>query len=116
MRLKRGYAFWTPERCDQLEQLLAAGKTDEEIAVIMNRTPSSILHQKQYQGFQTDKIVSRQEWLAPVRFPQFENITKAEARQITKNAPPCGRIMNESRRSLIGSAAALCADRGNVAG
>jgi hypothetical protein len=51
---------------------------------------------------------ARRPRLKPVKFPRFEDVTPAEARAISKGAPPSGRFQREHGYSLTGNAAALC--------
>ncbi len=93
----------------QLEQMWRTGMFDAEIAVELNRSPESIRKCRNRLGMLNEAYSCFPgEWLATVSFPKFEDITKAEAREILKTAPPSGRFSYVHTYSLTGCAAEMC--------
>ncbi len=106
-----GWRRWTPEEDTYLEQLWRNGMFDDEISVEIKRTVKAIRLRRERLGLLDESPeVTSMELYSEVAIPRFEDVTKAEARAISANAPPSGRFRIESRWSLTGSTAAMCAE------
>lgn len=94
---------WTTDADKELEELWTAGCTDKEIGEFMGRTVFAIAcrrnlleltnAQRQKPTFNQDNII----------FPRFENVTKSEAAEIRRGAPPSARVSKPDRHGASSS-------------
>lgn len=109
--LSRFKGFWTEERCVELVNYWHAGLTDVEIGILLGRTPRAIGQRRILLNLRRDSFWDRKEEvtheLAPVWFPQFENITKQEAAKARDGCPPSAPIRIPAQTSVVGNSTAM---------
>jgi len=108
---------WSAEKTASLAELAARGVSRREIAASLDMPMKSVAAKLRALGFVTardplnlpaPRRTADGDLLAAVRFPRFEDITRAEARRITQGAPPSARWTREHDFSITGNAAARC--------
>lgn len=105
-----GWRRWSDEEDAHLEQMWRNGMLDDEISAEIGRTEQAIRLRRERFGLMSDaEPAATVELYATVQFPQFEDITKAEAREILRTAPPSARFTVVTAYSLTGNSSEMCA-------